>query len=146
MTFSLKVSHLKFAGTPGMIELENSSRFHAISSFLLGCFLNHFWSRKNDSATFWVIKMLSDSFNRVFTDITMFEINRKSLIQFCERSDIRLQCSWQKIIENAKNGQFWRVFSKNKIENFNLQARNKIIFWSKRHSVWKSRKMLHLFF
>ena len=72
--------------------------------------------------------MLSDSFNRVLTDITMFENNRKSLIQFCERSDIRLQCSGQKFIENAKNGQFWRVFSKNKIENFNLQARNKIIF------------------
>ena len=72
--------------------------------------------------------MLSDGFNRVLTDITMFENNRKSLIQFCERSDIRLQCSGQKFIENAKNGQFWRVFSKNKIENFNLQARNKIIF------------------
>ena len=39
---------------------------------------------------------------------TEFEKYRKSLIQHCERSELRLR--GQKFIKNAKNGQFWRVF------------------------------------
>ena len=37
---------------------------------------------------------------------TVFENHRKSLIQHCERSELRLQ----KLIKNAKDCQFWRVF------------------------------------
>ena len=36
----------------------------------------------------------------------VFENHIESLIQYCERSELRLQ----KLIKNAKNGHFWRVF------------------------------------
>ena len=36
--------------------------------------------------------------------------HRKSLIQHCERSELRLHLSGQKLIKNAKNGPFWQVF------------------------------------
>ena len=39
----------------------------------------------------------------------MFENHRKSLIQHCDRSELRLHLSGQKVIKNAKNGQFWQV-------------------------------------
>ena len=41
----------------------------------------------------------------------VFENHRKSLIQHCERSELRLL----KFIKNAKNGLFLRVFEKLKI-------------------------------
>ena len=37
----------------------------------------------------------------------MFENHRKSLIQYCERSELRLHFKWSKV---AKNGPFCRVF------------------------------------
>ena len=40
------------------------------------------------------------------------ENHRKSLIQHCERSELRLHLSGQKLIKNAENGPFWRVFKK----------------------------------
>ena len=40
-------------------------------------------------------------------EYTVFENHRKSLIQHCERSKLRLY--GQKFIKNAQNGQFWRV-------------------------------------
>ena len=43
--------------------------------------------------------------------ITVFENPIKSLIQHCERSELRLL----KFIKNAKNGQFLRVFEKLKL-------------------------------
>ena len=46
-----------------------------------------------------------------FSSFTVFENHRKSLIQHCERSELRLQ----KLIKNTKNGQFWRVFEKLKL-------------------------------
>ena len=46
---------------------------------------------------------------------TVFENHRKSLIQHCERSKLRLHFSGQKLIKNAKNCQFWRVFENLKL-------------------------------
>ena len=40
---------------------------------------------------------------------TVFENHRKSLIQHCERSELRLHLSGQKLTRNAKNSLFWRV-------------------------------------
>ena len=40
----------------------------------------------------------------------VFENHRKSLIQHCERSELRLHFEW-----NAKNGPFWRVFENLKL-------------------------------
>ena len=45
----------------------------------------------------------------------VFETHRKSLIQHCERSELRLHFSGQKLIKNAKNCQFWRVFENLKL-------------------------------
>ena len=45
---------------------------------------------------------------------TVVEKNRKSIIQYCERSELRFNCV-EKLIENAKNGQFWRVFENIKL-------------------------------
>ena len=46
---------------------------------------------------------------------TVFENHRKSLIQHCERSELRLHFSGQKLIKNAKNGLFWRFFENLKL-------------------------------
>ena len=46
---------------------------------------------------------------------TVFENHRKSLLQHCERSELRLHLSGQKLIENVKNGPFWRVFENLKL-------------------------------
>ena len=46
---------------------------------------------------------------------TVFENHRKSLIQHCERSELCLHLSGQKLIKNAQNGQFWRVFENLKL-------------------------------
>ena len=45
---------------------------------------------------------------------TVFENHRKSLIQHCEQSYIYI-LSGQKLIKNAKNGPFWRVFENLKL-------------------------------
>ena len=39
----------------------------------------------------------------------MFENHRKSRIQHCERSELRLHFEWTKGHKNAKNSQFWQV-------------------------------------
>ena len=39
-----------------------------------------------------------------FDIITVFENHRKSLIQHCDRSELRLHLSGHKVIKNAKNG------------------------------------------
>ena len=41
---------------------------------------------------------------------TVFENHKKSLIQHCERSELSLH-----LINNAKNGPFWRVFENLKL-------------------------------
>ena len=46
---------------------------------------------------------------------TVFENHRKSLIQHCERSELRLHLSEQKLSKNAKNGPIWRVFENLKL-------------------------------
>ena len=45
---------------------------------------------------------------------TVFENHRKSLIQHCEQSYGYI-LSGQKLIKNAKNGSFWRVFENLKL-------------------------------
>ena len=46
----------------------------------------------------------------------MFENHRKSLIQHCERSELRLHFEWTKVkLKNAKNGPIWRVFENLKL-------------------------------
>ena len=47
--------------------------------------------------------------------VTVFENHRKSLIQYCERSELRLHFEWTKVIRNAKNVQFWLVFENLKL-------------------------------
>ena len=44
---------------------------------------------------------------------TVFENHRKSLIQHCERSELRLQ----KFIKKPQNGPIWRVFENLKLED-----------------------------
>ena len=38
--------------------------------------------------------------------ITVFENHRKSLIQHCERSELRLHFEWTKVLKNAKTAHF----------------------------------------
>ena len=45
----------------------------------------------------------------------VFENHRKSLIQHCERSELRLHFEWTEVNKNAKNGQFWQVFENLKL-------------------------------
>ena len=45
----------------------------------------------------------------------VFENHRKSLIQHCERSELRLHFEWTKVNEKCQNGQFWRVFENLKL-------------------------------
>ena len=40
---------------------------------------------------------------------TVFENHKKSRIQHCERSELRLHFKWTKIDYFAQNSQFWRV-------------------------------------
>ena len=47
------------------------------------------------------------------TGFTVFENHITSLIQQCERSELRLHFVWDKSsLKYAKNGPFWRVFRK----------------------------------
>ena len=52
------------------------------------------------------------SFQKRKHKCTVFEIHRKSLIQHCERSELRLHFE---LIEIAKNRQFWQVFENTKL-------------------------------
>ena len=52
--------------------------------------------------------MIEFNIHQIFT---VFENHTKSLIQHCERSELRLQ----KLIKNAKNGPIWRVFENLKL-------------------------------
>ena len=46
---------------------------------------------------------------------TVFENHRKSLIQHCERSELRLHFEWTKVNQKCNNGPFWRVFENLKL-------------------------------
>ena len=47
---------------------------------------------------------------------TVFENHRKSLIQHCERSELRLHFEWTKsLLKSTKYDQFWRVFENLKL-------------------------------
>ena len=47
---------------------------------------------------------------------TVFENHRKSLIQHCERSELRLHFEWTKVNSKMpKIGPFWRVFENLKL-------------------------------
>ena len=52
---------------------------------------------------------------RIATFSTVYENHRKSRIQHCERSELRLHFEWTKVDKNAKNGQFRRVFENLKL-------------------------------
>ena len=41
---------------------------------------------------------------------TVFENHRKSCIQHCERSELRLHYEWAKVNWKCQNGQFWWLF------------------------------------
>ena len=47
--------------------------------------------------------------------LTVFENHRESLIQNCERSELRLHFECTKVNKNTKNGSFWRVFENLKL-------------------------------
>ena len=51
----------------------------------------------------FVINKISFSFCYSMSN-TVFENHRKSLIQLCERSELRLHFEWTKVVKNAKNG------------------------------------------
>ena len=59
------------------------------------------------------LKAWSESFADL-DSVTVFENHNKSRIQHCERSELRLHFQWTKLIKNAKNSPFWRVFWKPK--------------------------------
>ena len=73
------------------------------------------------STQFTRLKRCSENFYSFseLLDLTQFwKINQnhgKSLSQNCERSELRLHLSGQKLIKNAKSGQFWRVFENLKL-------------------------------
>ena len=46
---------------------------------------------------------------------TVFENNRKSLIQYCERSELRLHFEWTKVHKKCQKGSIWRVFENLKL-------------------------------
>ena len=68
------------------------------------------WKRKigKNSKRTWVSALLESM--QSASGVTVFKIHKKSLIQHCERSELRLHFEWTKVIKNAKNGQCWRVF------------------------------------
>ena len=43
-------------------------------------------------------------------DATVFENQRKSRIQHCERSELRFYFEWTKVHKKCQNSQIWRVF------------------------------------
>ena len=45
----------------------------------------------------------------------VFENHRKSLIQHCERSELRLHFELTSLLKTPKNGPFWRVFENLKL-------------------------------
>ena len=57
-----------------------------------------------------VIVQLSDGQWKIIMpaimDSTLLKNQRKSLIQNCERSELRLHFQWTKLIKNAKNSPF----------------------------------------
>ena len=61
------------------------------------------------------LNQLRDILFKVSCTGTVFENHRKSLIQHCERSELRLHFEWTKVIKNVKNGPFWRVFENLKL-------------------------------
>ena len=42
----------------------------------------------------------------------MFENHRKSLIQHCERSELRLHFEWTKVNQKCQKGSIWAIFWK----------------------------------
>ena len=66
---------------------------------------------------------------------TVFENPRKSLIQLCERSELRLHFEWTKVHKKCQNSsQFWRVFENARhFEGFSntvfLTVNLKLPFW-----------------
>ena len=50
------------------------------------------------------------------TKITVFENHRKSLIQHCERSELRLHFEWTKVHQKCQKLSIWRVFENVKHE------------------------------
>ena len=74
------------------------------------------------------------------TKTTVFENHRKSLIQHCERSELRLHFEWKKFLKNAKNSQFGQKILENaKIENETFW----VIF---KHCEWSLHKTSRLLF
>ena len=49
------------------------------------------------------------------TNNTVFENHRKSLIQYCERSELRLHFEWTKVHEKCQKWSIWRVFENLKL-------------------------------
>ena len=46
---------------------------------------------------------------------TVFENHRKSLTQYCERSELHIHFDWTKVTKNAKNSRFWLIFEKTEV-------------------------------
>ena len=84
------------------LVLHGKSHFDAIVSLLSSTTKSwHF----HEDGSFYIVQ--NDKNQGKFEVGTVFENHRKSLIQHCERSELRLHFEWTKV--NAKNGQFWRV-------------------------------------
>ena len=58
---------------------------------------------------------ISDIMHGNRNTLTVFENQRKSLVQHCERSELRLHIDNTKVNKNAQNGQLWPVFENLKL-------------------------------
>ena len=76
--------------------------------------------------------------------------SQKSLIQLCERSELRLHFEWTKVVKNAKNGSFWRVSETPKLAVKQCYQTCQLYYdknWWKtqiRHFWWSSHTVIHL--
>ena len=82
----------------------------------------HKWLKLRGRQTVFEVIEVSLTFRRIDIEnwnflfwYTVFENNRKSLIQYCERSERYLHFEWTKVDQNAKNCPFWRLFEKLKL-------------------------------
>ena len=65
-----------------------------------------------------IANLALDQLDADFYTGTVFENHRKSLIQHCERSELRLHFERKKVFKNAKNHPFWRL-----VENLKLLSK-----------------------
>ena len=78
-------------------------------------FINNNCNEVNPWKT-WVGKLpILFMYNTLKWNNTVFENHRKSRIQHCERSELRLHFEWTKVHEKCQKWSIWRVFENLKL-------------------------------